>query len=133
MSTFSSGKRTIYPVNGSGGAYVPIPCTASSRKVVIQECPPENPPDGSNWNGANFAPQGLNFTRPDDGFVQVFPLLPDDPLILEHPLAAGKAGGSLQGTPQQQDPAGRTIPATIYCKLISATATATQVEVIEYA
>lgn len=133
MSTFAGGKRTIYQINASGGALVSIVATAGSRKVVIQECPPEDPPGASTYNGANFAPQGSQYTLPDDGFVQIFPLLPDDQLVFENHIAQGRGAGSFQGGPAQTDPGGRTIPARIYCKLISATATATQVLVIEYA
>jgi hypothetical protein len=129
MSTFSAGKRTIYAVNGSAGAAVQIPATASARKVTIVECAP----GGGSFSGGNFAPQGLNYTRPDDGFVQVFPLLPDQTLTLEHPVPQGMGSGPLQGHCAQTDPAGRTIAATIYCTLISATTTASQVLVIEYA
>lgn len=124
-------KRTIYNINAAGGALVSIPSTAGSRKVVIVECPPENPPAASSWNGANFAPQGLNYTVPDDNFVQVFPILPADSLVFESPLAQGIGAGALQGGPAQTDPAGRTIAARVYCKLVSA-ALATQVLVLEH-
>lgn len=132
MSTFAAGKRTIYPINASGGALVSIAATAGSRKVVIAECPPENPPDAATWNNANFNAQGLNYTMPDDGFVQQFPVLPGDQLVFDNPVAQGRGSGSLQGGPAQTDPAGRTIAARIYCKLVSANL-ATQVLVIEYA
>lgn len=132
MPTYAAGKRTIYLINASGGALVSIVATAGSRRVVIQECPPENPPAASTWNNANFNPQGLNYTMPDDAFVQQFPVLPGDQLVFDNPIAQGRGAGSLQGGPAQTDPAGRTIAARIYCKLVSALA-ATQVEVIEYA
>ena len=97
------------------------------------EVPPEDPPDGSNWNGANFAPEGLNYTLPQSNNpTQVYPLLPGDPLIFDNTRAEGRGAGVLQGVGPQQDPGGRTIPATTYCTLISATVTATQVLVIEY-
>lgn len=131
--SYPAGKRSIIPINGSGGAFVSVTATAGARRLVIQECAPENPPDGSNYDGTNFNPQGLNYTRPDDAFTQVFPLLPDDQLVFDNPVAQGHGAGALQGGPAQQDPAGRTIAATIYCKMKSATATATQVLLIEYA
>lgn len=124
----STAKRTTYAVNAAGGALVSVLGTAGARKVVIMEIPP----DGGNYNGANFAAQGLNFTLPDDGFVHIFPLTPGDQIILGDIVAEGRGAGSLQGGPAQQDPAGRTVPARIHAKLISATATATMVEVLEY-
>jgi hypothetical protein len=131
MTTVSpnSPKRTIYAINAAGGAIVAIPATAASRKVVITECPP----GGGTFNDANFAPQGLNYQLPNDGFVTIYPLLPADSLVLGNLIAEGKGAGPLQGYPAQQDPGGRTIPAFIYAKIISATATATQVMVLEYA
>jgi hypothetical protein len=129
MSTFSGGKRTIYAVNGSGGAAVQIPATAGSRKVTIQECAP----GGGSFTGGNYAPQGLNYTRPDDNFTAVFPLLPSATLVLQNTTAQGIGAGAFQGGPAQTDPAGRSIAARIHCTLISATATATQVLVIEEA
>jgi len=129
MSTFSAGKRTIYAINGSGGALVSIPATAGSRRVEIVECAP----GGGLYTGGNFAPQGLNYTRPDDGFVTILPLLPAATLVLDDVRATGKGAGVFQGGPAQTDPAGNTVAARIHCKLISATATSTQVLVIEFA
>lgn len=131
MTTVSpnSPKRTIYAINAAGGAVVAIPATASTRKVVIRECPP----GAGGFNDQNFAPQGINYQLPNDGFVTVYPLLPADSLEFGNLIAEGKGAGPLQGYAAQQDPGGRTIPAFIYCKMISATATATQVLVLEYA
>jgi len=127
------GQRRIVPINGSGGAAVTISATCSSRKVVIQECAPENPPDGSSFTGGNFNPQGINYTLPNSNApAQVYPLLPADQLVFDNPWAQGHCAGVLQGVAAQTNPGGQTIPATIYCTMISATATATQVLVIEY-
>lgn len=126
--TYQGGKRTIYAINASGGALVSIPSTAGSRKVIIVECAP----GADSFTGGNFNPTGLNYSLPNDGFVAVFPLLPAAELVLDNPLAQGMGGGQFQGGPAQQDPAGRTIAAAIYAKLVSATATTTQVLCIEY-
>lgn len=123
----STAQRRVININAAGGALVLVAATAGSRKVVIQECPPA----AGVWNGANWNAQGLNYTLPDDAFVTIYPLLPDDPLVFDNPIAQGAGGGSLQGGPAQSDPAGRTIAARVYCKLVSA-ALATQVLVIEY-
>lgn len=123
----ASSKTTIYAVNGSGGAYVAIPSTAGSRRVTIVECPPA----GGSFNDTNFAPQGLNYKLPRDGFVQVYPNLPGQAIVLGDSIAWGKGAGALLGGPAQTDPGGRTIPATTYIELISATVTGTQVAVTE--
>lgn len=122
--TIGQPKRTVIALNASGGAYVSIPCSRFARYVEISECPP----DGGSFTGGNYAPQGTNFTLPDDGFVHVNALLPGDVM----PIGDRNFPRDRGGQPGWTDPTGAAVGATIYCKMKSATITATQVQVLEW-
>jgi hypothetical protein len=123
--TIGQPKRTVIAINGSGGAFVNIPATCFARYVEITECPPT----GGAFTGGNYAPQGINFTSPDDGFVAVDGLVAGDVLPLG---SKDQPRDRAVGTPGWTDPAGAVIAPTIYAKMRSATVTGTQVEVREY-
>lgn len=119
-------KETIIAVNGSGGAFVPINSTKFARYVEIAECAP----GGGSFTGANFAPQGINYEKPDDNFAQQYPLLPGETFPDgDNNWKRDKAAGLPAG---MTDPAGQSIPAVTYCKMRSATVTATQVRLREW-
>jgi len=128
----SRPKRTIYPVNGSGGDYVSIPLTVNGAKYVeIVECPPT----GGNFTGGNYAPQGINYELPDDSYTAVYGLNPGSTLSFGESDAISNPGhGPGLGFTQRPDVGnpGVNIPGTTYCKVRSATVTATQVECREY-
>jgi hypothetical protein len=117
--------RRVIAVNGSGGAAVTIQADlASVAYVEISECPA----DKGTFNGT-FAPQGLNFSTPDDNFVDVIGL-PTTGLF-----SLGTKDGpsrSIANGPVTT-PDGQSLPATFYMKALkSATVTATQVQVLEW-
>jgi hypothetical protein len=128
----SNPKRTIYPVAAAGGAPTIIPITVNGAHYVeIAECPPK----ANAFNGANYAPQGLNYTLPDDGFLTPRGLVAGDILPFGNSDAMARQwGGRGLGFAARADNAqpGNTIPATTLCEVISATANATQVEVREW-
>lgn len=118
-------KVTVIAINGSGGAQVLIAATQFSRYVEITECPP----NGGSFTGANYAPQGLNYQRPDDGYVATEGLLPSDTLTFgDKQFARDRT----VGVPPTTDPAGTSRPGTPFIKVKSATVTATQVQVSEW-
>jgi len=127
-------KRTIYAIPAAGGTPVPIPVTVNGVHYVEIE---EVPPDGSNsYNGTNFAPQGLNYTLPDDSFVLTHGLVPGDVLEFGNKDSMARQwGGRGLGFASRVDnsnPGGPNIPATVLCKLISATSTATIIQTSEW-
>jgi hypothetical protein len=126
MTRVSNPKETIVAINASGGAVTAISASKSSKYVEIQECPPQT---YNNTGSEPFAPQGLLYTKPDDNFVTEYPLLPGEILPLGDNSYRGKLGFGFAGA---TDPAGNSIPATVYIKAISATSTATQVRVREW-
>lgn len=117
--------ETVYAVNGSGGAYVSIPCTIHCRKMKITECPP------GAYTGT-FTAQGLNLERIEDAYVAVIPVIPGESHVIGNDLAESVGAGNLIGYPAQKDVYGNTIAATIPVKVRSATGTATAVKVLEY-
>ena len=130
----SQPKRTTYAINGDAGAFVNIPCTMAAVKVMeIEEVPPV-----SGAGQGTLSLQGLQY--------QVW-----DPSLVATPGAvAGGYGPTQQAAPGefivlgdgftvlgwQAQPAnwasaaGR--PADVPVKILSGTATATQVQVREY-
>lgn len=122
-------KRTVIAINGSGGAFVLVTPTSMARYCEIVECAP----NGGTFNGANYLPQGLNYTNGDDGYVAEFGLLPGAILqIGDLSYRRDRAIGIPSG---MKDPAGQSISAPVNSsyKLRSATATATQILLSEWA
>lgn len=124
--------RNIYAVAVSGGAPKQLPLTVNGAKYVeIVECPP----NGGAFTGGNYAPQGLNYQLPDDGFVSTYGLLPGQVLSLGSSDAISNPGHGpglgFRARPDVGNP-GVTIPAKIYCQVTSATNTTTYVQVTEW-
>ena len=112
-------------VAASGGALKLIAATKFARYVEISECAP----GGTAFTGGNFSPQGLVYYLPDDGYVQGYPLLPGATLALgdnNYPQQRGL------GVPPMTDAAGNSIAGTPYCKVVSATATTSQIQLKEW-
>jgi hypothetical protein len=114
-------KRTLVIVPANNGAAVLISASKFTKYVEIQECPPED--------SVTYAPQGLIYTLPDDGYVYQYPLVPGQIWSAGDNTYRGKLGFAV---PAMTDPANNAIPATPYLKAISGTATATQVMVTEW-
>lgn len=118
-------KVRVVAINGSAGAQVLIAASSFCRYVEIVECPP----NGGSFTGSNFAPQGLNYQRPDDAYTATFGLLPADTLTFgDKQFARDRA----VGVPPMTDPAGTSNPGTPFIKVKSATVTATQVQINEW-
>jgi hypothetical protein len=124
-------KRTYYAINANSGAYVDIPCTISCRKMVISEC--------RKSDGSAYAPQTLaaKYQQPNG----TYPAAPDysvpgDDIVIGHPAMEGNGMSPLLGLPVQNAANGvgawNYRAADVPIKLLSGTATATQVEVTEY-
>jgi hypothetical protein len=126
MTRITNPKETIIAVPASGGAAVIISATKTARYIEIQECAPST---YNNTGNAPFAPQGLVYQKPDDNYVASFPLLPGEIVAIGDNNWRSKASIGWQGA---TDPAGNSIPATPYIKVLSATATATQVRLREW-
>src|SRR5579863_8378615 len=125
MARQTNPKTRIISIPAAGGSPVIISASKMCRYVEIEECPPAN----FDNNTHAFAPQGLLFQLPDDGYTRSYGLVPGliwsigDKDWRSKPSVAW-AGGN--------DPAGNAIPATPYMQALSATATATQVQVREW-
>jgi|SRR5581483_7696476 len=123
--TIGQPKRTVVAINGNAGAFVTISASRFARYVEIAECPP----NGGAFTGGNYAPQGINYQIPDDNFQAQFALVPGDTFAIgEKDFPRDRAVGQ----PGWTDPDGKNVPATVYCKMKSATVTATEVEVREW-
>ena len=99
--------------------------------VEITECPP----NGGAFAGTAYAPQGLNMELPDDNFATQDAFVPGDTITFGNKDAMGHPGqGRGLGFAARVDNLNNftTIPATVLCKLQSATPTATQVMVSEW-
>lgn len=123
-------RRRVVAINASGGALVTIQPTGSCRYMEIQECPPGGGVFDNNVHP--YSPQGLNYTKGDDGFVAIIAANPGAIITLgDNSWARDK---SLSNFATATDPAGNAIPQSpqAQLKLVSATSTATQVEVREY-
>lgn len=129
MSPIFFPKRRVVAINAAGGALVGIKPTIPCRKMEIVECPP----GGGSWTGANASFQGLNYTLADDGYLAIIPQLPGDTIRLGDDVSFGAGTGRALGWPVRQDPTGTTITPPDLIRLVSASASATQVEVREWA
>jgi hypothetical protein len=118
----SNPKRTVVAINAAGGPLVLISASKFAKYVEITECPPTGTSD-------TYAPQGLILTLPDDGYVTQYGLPPGLIWSIGDNSWRSKAGVA---APAMTDPAGNSIPATAYAKLVSATSTATNVQVTEW-
>jgi hypothetical protein len=106
----------LITLNGNGGTYTNIEATIPARAVQIVE-------DDS------VAGQGLQAQFPGDGFATTATYAAGTPIGI---TGAGRDG--ICGLPEQNaaDPAAfNHLAADVYCKLRSATATATTVRVVE--
>lgn len=133
MAQLQNPRRRVVAVNANNGAQVVIAPTGPCRKMTITECPPS----GGTYSGANYSPQGLNYQRADEGYVNTYGLVPGDSIILgstDYPRdkalgvpfnATDPAGNPIGSIVGSQSPQGTV-------RLISATTTATQVEVDEW-
>ncbi len=114
----------LVSLNGNGGAFTSILATQSDRRVDIRE-------------DEAGATQGLQYQKPDDGFVKTYtvgpPASPDQPqLTLGNPISFGGARGPIIGMPAQNSTGNfNFIAATILVKARSKTAVATTVRVVE--
>lgn len=125
VQTFAQPKVTVIALNGNQGLFVNIPCSRWSRYVEINECPP----DKSTYVGDNYAPQGVNYSLPDDNFTEVFGLIAGNMLIRG---SRDNPRDRAIGNPGWTDAFGQAAGGTIYCKMRSATVAVTQVEVREW-
>lgn len=108
-------KTTLYAINGSGGAFTNIPATIPAHVVEIVE-------DGS------VTAQGLQVQfAGDDNFATTDTYTPGQPIEIVGNGTMGVLGYPAQGTVG----AFNHRPADLYCKVKSATATATTVRVTE--
>lgn len=125
MARQTNPKRTLIQVPATGGAVVLVSATKTARYVEIQEVPPSNFDNNAN----PYAPQGLLYQLPDDNFTQSYGLVPGAVLLFGDLNWRSKPSiGQIKMT----DPAGQAIAATPYVKVLSATATATQIELREF-
>ncbi len=119
-------KVRVVAINGSAGAQVLIAASSFCRYVEITECPPNGL---AGFTGGNYAPQGLIYQRPDDGYVAAFGVVPGDVIAIgDKQFARDRT----VGVPPMTDPAGTSNPGTPFIKVKSATVTATQVQVSEW-
>jgi hypothetical protein len=120
VTNLADPQRRVIAVPASGSNPVLISASIFTGYAEIQEC---GPPAG----GA-FAPQGMLLTRADENYANNYEVQPG---------AVWPIGDTFQknrsiGVPQMGMADGSTRPATPWVKLVSLTATATQVEVREW-
>src|SRR5271169_2894754 len=114
--------RRLIAVNGSAGAYVLVSASQGSFGYVeITEAPSE-PYTGT------FTAQGINYQRADENYANTYPLPPGG--ILQIGDAIKKDGHV--GISSFTYPDGVVRPATPYVKVLSATATATAIQISEW-
>lgn len=118
----SDPKRTIIVVNASGGAQVLVSATQFDGYVEITECPP------ATYAGGAFTGQGCLYQRADENYANTYPLVAG--AILQFGDAIQKNRG--EGVLAMTMPDGSSRPATPFIKIISATATATNVQLSEW-
>lgn len=113
-------KRTHYAAPANGTAATVVSATQPSRRVTIRE-------DGPN-------PQGLTLFYADDNFTHGYNVPAGMEITLGNTVAAGKGAGPWVGLPQQKDMGGTVVlcAATVLFKVTSATATATDIQVVEF-
>jgi hypothetical protein len=114
-------KREI-AVNASGGAEVLISASIATGYIEILEMPAEP------YGGGAFTGQGLNYQRADENYANTYPLPPGAILAIGDSIRKNRC----EGMPGWTYPDGTVRPPTPLVKVISATATATNVEVREW-
>jgi hypothetical protein len=122
MANIGTPKRTIVAINASGGAQKVISASIFCGYAEVTECPP------ATYAGGAFTGQGLLYQRADENYANTYPLTPGQ--ILQVGDAIRKEHS--EGIPGFTYPDGSTRPATPWFKIISATATPTQVMVTEW-
>lgn len=127
--TFPYVERFIAVSANNNPPAISIAASINCRRMVIEESP--DPSSVANY--ANWAPQGLIYTSLFDNFSAKHATIPTEPIILSNPVAEGQGQSSWVGTKGWTDPAGNTVAATTLVKLLSATNTATNVRVREWA
>lgn len=127
-------KQTVYTGIGEAGAdasFTDIPCTINCRRMEIVEVPPPNA-----GNQGNFLPQGLQYQLYDSSLKQWGPTvqaLPGEQVVVGDQVAEWRGRGPIVGWRQQSDHFGNVRPADTPIRIMSGTATATQILVNEYA
>ena len=139
-----AGKKRIIDINANNGAFVSVPATTTSRRVVIDESPI------TSAGVANTLQNSIQYQISNDGtpngFTTVFQA--DNsaegiigatglPIVIGNPMAGHEALGEIVGQVAQQIvglPAAQqaAAQATTIIKLRSGTATATSVVVTEF-
>lgn len=123
MATKSIPTIRVIAINAAGGALVTISASIFAGYVEIEECPP----GGGAFVGSNYAPQGLNYSLPDDNYTLVYGL---DARVIKQFGDAIRKNRSI-GIKSITYPDGSVRAATPYGKFVSAQ-NATQVEVREW-
>lgn len=124
VSNINNPKRRVIAINGSGGAAVLISASIFAGYAEIQECPP----GGGSFTGANGNPQGLNIQRADENYVNTYGLNPGSIWAIGDAIQKNRS----EGVSSMVMADGSTRPATPWVKVISATVTATNVQVTEW-
>ena len=114
--------RRIVAINGSAGAYVLISASIFAGYAEVVETPSEP------YAGGAFVGQGLNYQRSDENYANTYPLVPGQ--ILQVGDAINKRHS--EGVPAMTMADSSVRPATPWFKIISATVTATAVQVSEW-
>lgn len=114
----------VIALNGNGGAFVLISASTMARKVQIFECQKDD--------ATPYAPQGIDYQKPEDGFATSAVLQPGEVLPIGNAIAELGGYSSIQGMPAQSTGDGTAVLATPYVKARSATATPTYVKVREW-
>ena len=109
-------------VNNNAGAFTAVSAKQFSRKVTIQE-DPVNAPGG--------VLQGLQYQLASENFAIIHQMAAGEILTLGDTVAFGHGIGPLVGGPAQNAGQFNAIPATVYAKVRSLTATATAIRVQE--
>lgn len=122
-------RRTV-AVAAAGGVPVLISASIFCGYAEIQECPLGSEVSATKYDGtaATFAAQGLNVTRADENYVNTYGLPPGSIWQIGDAIRKSRC----EGVPARTDADGSVRPATPWIKVVSATATTTQVEVREW-
>lgn len=118
----SNPVRRIIAVQGSGGITVLISASVPTGYVEIVESPPS-----AGYTGT-FTGQGLNYQRADENYANTYPLTPGTTLQIGDSIRKNRS----EGMPGFTYADGSVRPPTPFIKVISASVTATNVQVSEY-
>lgn len=120
VTNVADPKDRVIAVNGNAGAYVLISASIFAGYAEISECPP--------LGGGAFAPQGLTYQRADENYANTYALIAGDTFPVGDSINKNRS----EGVPSMTMADGSARPATPWIKVLSATATATQVLVREW-